>query len=453
MSEINPDPNQPSGQSAEGSIGEPAPAAAPATSPQGQASAAPNPFVAQQPPPGGWWVPPLPPAPLVPTRGAPHVWHWIVVAFVVAAIAAGGSGIGVGWGLARALRSQTATTSPAASAPVAEVPPQTEAPIQPVSPNTGSLNAQAIAAKVDPAVVDINTVTGLGSAAGTGMILTSTGEVLTNNHVVDGSTSISVTIAGRSGNYSATVLGVDPTADVALIQVQGVSGLRTVTLASSSSLQVGDQIVAIGNALGAGGTPSVTQGAITALDQSITASDGGGKSEQLTGMIQADATISPGDSGGPLVNSAGQVVGMITAGEAQGFRSQVSTTDYAVPSDEALRVVNLIRSGQASSEIIRTQLSFIGVQVRTLDQAQATRLGLSVSTGALVVGVQSGSPAEKAGITTGSAITAVNSTPVTDSASLGPALHVYQPGERVSITYVDQGGTHTVSVILGGVNA
>lgn len=448
MSEMNRDPNQP----AEGPSNEPAPAAAPATPWPGQASVAPDPAWASPPPVGIWWVPP-PPAAAPRASGAPPVWRWIVVAFVVAAIAATGSGIGVGFGLARALGTRTAVTSPVTQSPVAQVPIQTQAPIQPAAPRTGSLNAQAIAAKVDPAIVDINTVTGLGTAAGTGMILTSTGEVLTNNHVVDQSTSISVTIAGRSGSYTATVVGVDPTADVALIQIQGVSGLPTVTLASSSSLQVGDQIVAIGNALGAGGTPSVTQGAITALDQSITASEGGAKSEQLTGMIQADATIQPGDSGGALVNSAGQVVGMITAGEAQGFRSQASTTDYAVPSDEALRVVNLIRSGQASSEIIRTQQSYLGVQVRTLDQARATQLGLSVSTGALVVSVQPGSAAEHAGITRDSVITAVGGTPVTDSASLGPALHAYPAGGHAPITYVDQGGTHTISVTLGAVNA
>jgi S1-C subfamily serine protease len=452
VSEMNPDPNQPAGQSAEGPTSEPAPAAAPATPLPGQASVAPESIWAP-PPTGGWWAPPPPPPPAPHAAGVPHVWRWIVVAFVVAAIAATGSGIGVGWGLARALRTPTAVASPASPSPVAQVPSQTQAPIQPVSPTTGSLDAQAIAAKVDPAIVDINTVTGLGTAAGTGMILTSTGEVLTNNHVVDQSTSISVTIEGRSGSYTATVLGVDPTADVALIQIQGVSGLSTVTLASSSSLQVGDQIVAIGNALGAGGTPSVTQGAITALDQSITASEGGGKSEQLSGLIQADATIQPGDSGGALLNSAAQVVGMITAGEAQGFRSQVSTIDYAIPSDEALRVVNLIRSGQDSSEIIRTQQSYLGVQVRTLDQAQATQLGLSVSAGALVAAVQPGSPAERAGIPRDSVITAVGSTPITDSTSLGPALHAYPPGARVSITYVDQSGTHTTTATLGAANA
>jgi S1-C subfamily serine protease len=448
VSEINRDATEPV---AGLPTGEPAPAAAPASSPPGQASAAPDP-VYGQPPPGGWWVPPPPPPTTPPSAGAPHVWRWIVVAFVVAAIAAGGSGVGVGWGLARALRSSPPVASPAVNSPVAQEPIESQAPLQPAAPSTGRLNAAAIAAKVNPAIVDINTVTGTGNAAGTGMILTSSGEVLTNNHVVEGSLSISVTIAGHSGTYSATVIGADPSADVALIQIHGVSGLPTVTLASSTSVQVGDPVVAIGNALGQGGAPSVTQGTVTAVNQSITASEGGGKTEQLTGMIQADATISPGDSGGALVNSAGQVIGIITAGEAQGFRSQVSTTDYAVPSDEALRVVNLIRSGQASSEIIRTQISYLGVQVRTLTQAQASQLGLNISSGALVVAVQSGSPAENAGIPQDSVITAVGSTPVTDANSLGPALHTYSPGARVPITYVDRSGSHTINATLIGAN-
>src|SRR5260370_20777110 len=143
---------------------------------------------------------------------------------------------------------------------------------------------------VDPAIVDINPViqtsSGSGAAAGTGMIITSSGEVLTNNHVVDGSTSISVTIAGHSGSYTAHVIGVSPTADVALIQIEGVSGLPTITLADSSSVKPGDPVVAIGNALGAGGAPSVTQGQVNAIDQTITASEGNGRSGTLSRIIQ-----------------------------------------------------------------------------------------------------------------------------------------------------------------------
>src|SRR5207237_819638 len=130
------------------------------------------------------------------------------------------------------------------------------------------------------------------TAAVIAAIIVATGDVLTNNHVVEGSISISVVIQGRSGTYTAQVLGVDPTDDVAVIHINGVSGLPVVTLADSSALQVGDAVLAIGNALGLGGTPRVTQGQITALNQSITASENGTNSEQLTGMIQSDAEIS-----------------------------------------------------------------------------------------------------------------------------------------------------------------
>jgi S1-C subfamily serine protease len=352
-------------------------------------------------------------------------------------IAAGGSGIGVGWGLARALRTPSVVQSPIAIA-------------SPTTAPSGALDANRIAAQVNPAVVNINTVVGTSQAAGTGMILTSDGQVLTNHHVVDGSTSIRVTIAGRSGTFPAHVVGVAPGKDVALIQIEGVSGLPTVTLASSSTLKIGDPIVAMGNALGLGGAPKVTQGTVTALNQTITASEGGGKSEQLTGMIQSDAPISPGDSGGPIVNSAAQVVGMITAGDVQGFGAQTSTVNYAVPSDAALSYVNMIRSGEASAELIYGQVGFMGVSVRDLNQSSGSQLG--VSSGALVVSVQSGGPAESAGITRNSVITKVGDTAVTGSNSLGDAIRTHKPAEKVSVTWVDQRGAHVSTVTLAGVN-
>jgi S1-C subfamily serine protease len=247
-------------------------------------------------------------------------------------------------------------------------------------------------------------------------------------------------------------VGVDPGADIALIQVEGVSGLPTVTFARSSSVKVGDAVVAIGNALGQGGTPDVSQGSITALDQTITASEGGAKSERLTGMIQTDAAIYPGDSGGPLLNSAGQVVGMITAGQVQGFRSSASNLNYAVPSDVILDIVNQIRSGKANPAIIYGQVGYIGVSAQTLDAATAAQLGLNVSSGALVRGVVAGSAAEIAGITRNSVITAVGGSQVTSIDNLGTAIRAHKPGEKVSVTWVTQSGTHTATLTLGGVN-
>jgi S1-C subfamily serine protease len=237
-----------------------------------------------------------------------------------------------------------------------------------------------------------------------------------------------------------------------LIQIDGVSGLPTVSFASSSSVKVGDQIVALGNALGQGGTPDVSQGSITAVDQTITASEGGSKSEQLNGLLQSDATIYPGDSGGPLVNSAGQVVGMITAGDVQGFRSSASTVNYAIPSDTLLSVVNQIRSGQASSQIIYGQTGYIGVSVQNVDAGVSAQLNLNVSSGALVAGVQSSSPAAAAGITRYSVITSLAGTSITNIDDLGSTLLAHKPGERVPITWVNQSGTHNGTVTLGGIN-
>jgi S1-C subfamily serine protease len=351
-------------------------------------------------------------------------------------------GLAIGWSLAQT----HAISTTSAQSPIATVP---QTPAQ----SAGTPNATAIAAKVDPFVVDVNTViqsaNGSGAAAGTGIILTSTGEVLTNNHVVSGSTSITVTIQGRSGTYVAHVLGVDPTKDVALIQVEGVSGLPTATLADSSTLQVGQPVVAFGNALGQGGAPSVSQGAIVALDQSLTASDGT-SSELLTGMIQMDASISPGDSGGPIVNSAGQVLGMITAGQSVGRRTTATTVGFAIPTNTALTVVNQIRSGQATSEVILGQVGYIGVQVTDLTPSMAAQLGLSATSGALVTGVVAGSPAANAGIGRYSLITSAAGVTVDSSATLGAALHSHKPGDRVDVTWVDSTGvTHTASITLG----
>ncbi|HEY8863939.1 MAG TPA: trypsin-like peptidase domain-containing protein [Candidatus Dormibacteraeota bacterium] len=400
------------------------------------------------PPPDQSLLPllPAPPPPAPPAGNS--FWHRLAAGVVVAAVVAAAAGAGIGWSLARAINPRVSTV-PTISQPQTNP----EAPIQATKPSTGAaLDANAIAAKVNTAIVDINTIVGSGRAAGTGMIISSSGAVLTNNHVVDGSTSIRVTIAGRSQTYTAHVIGADPSADIAVIQVEGVSGLPTVTFASSSTLRVGDAVVATGNALGQGGTPDLSQGSITALDQTITASEGGAKSERLTGMIQTDATIYPGDSGGPLLNSSGQVVGMITAGQVQGFRSTASNINYAVASDTILDIVNQIRSAKANAAIIYGQVGYIGVSAQTLDEATAAQLGLNVSSGALVRAVVAGGPADGAGITRNSVITSVGSSHVTSIDSLGPAIRAHKPGERVSISWVNQSGAHTATLTLGGVN-
>ena len=404
------------------------------------------------PPPGGYPPPPAdwsrtPSAPPPPPRGR-RTAAVVVVVLAVMVLLLGGLGAAVGLAVARTIGGSHI----AAQRPIATVPQSNGAANQ-GGQNGQSLDVQSIAKKVDPAVVDINTVIpstqgGSGEAAGTGIILTSDGQVLTNNHVVEGSNSIKVTIQGRSGTYTANVLGVDPTADVALIKIQGVSGLPTATVADSSTVSVGQSVVAIGNALGQGGTPSATQGQVTALNQDITASTGPGNAEQLTGLIESDAPISPGDSGGPLVNSSGQVIGMITAGESQGFRDTTSTVGYAIPSNTAISVVNQIRSGKSNGEVIIGPIGFLGVSTQDLTPRQASRLGLGTDSGALVTGVGSGSPAEKAGITSGSVITSLGGSSISSTSDLRKAIQRHKPGDQVSVTWVDQQGDHTATVTL-----
>ena len=220
-----------------------------------------------------------------------------------------------------------------------------------------ALSSSAIASRVDPALVDVVSTDGDQGAtsAGTGIVLSPTGLVLTNNHVIDGATSIKVTDVGNGKTYTATVVGYDASHDVAVIQLQGASGLTTANLGDSSTVQVGDNVTALGNAEGKGGTPSVAPGTVTALNQSITASDElSSVSEQLTGLIETNAPIQPGDSGGSLVNSYGQVIGMDTAAgsssQVQG-QSSTATQAYAIPINEALSIAKQIESGTTSADV------------------------------------------------------------------------------------------------------
>ena len=387
-------------------------------------------------PPPVWTQPPLPPR--------DTIWHRIAAFIVLIAVVAAAAGAGIGWSLARVISTNQ----------VAQNTAQPQSPIVAATPGTGSsTGTSAIAAKVDPAIVDINTTVGSSQAAGTGMIISSTGEILTNNHVVAQSTSITVTVQGRSQTYKAHLVGVDVSQDIAVIQIDsGVSGLPTVTFASSSSVKVGDAVVAIGNALGQGGTPPAHTGQVTALDQTITASEGGGQSETLNGMIQSDAVIYEGDSGGALVNTSGQVVGMITAGQAQGFRSAASNMGFAIPSNTLLSTVNRIRAHEQAPDLQYGQVGYIGVSPQTLDAATAAQLGLNISSGALIASVQPGSPAEAAGIGRYSVITEVGGAAVTSIDTLGTAIKSHKPGDQVSVTWINTTGTHHATVTLAGIN-
>jgi S1-C subfamily serine protease len=205
----------------------------------------------------------------------------------------------------------------------------------------------------DGGVVDINTQLGFqgGAAAATGIVVNPNGEVLTNNHVIEDATQITVTVPGGPA-YEARVLGTDADKDVALLQVTAGQGLGAATLGDSSQVAIGDPVKAIGNAGGVGGTPSVAEGKVTGLDQSITTTDEDNlHSEHLDGLIQTDARVEPGDSGGPLVNAAGQVIGVDTAAAVEQPGQQRPPEGFAIPINRAIAIVHAIEAGHGSAEI------------------------------------------------------------------------------------------------------
>jgi S1-C subfamily serine protease len=312
------------------------------------------------------------------------------------------------------------------------------------------LTTSQIAAQTDPGLVDIYTTLGYqhAQAAGTGMVLTSSGEVLTNNHVINGATSIRARDIGNGRTYQAKVVGYDHSHDIAVLQLQGASGLPTVTLGDSASAATGQKVVALGNALGKGGTPAVATGHIAGLGASITASDeGAGTAEQLTGLIHHNAGIQPGDSGGPLVNTAGQVIGINTAA-SQGtqFRGQ-QTQAFAIPINQAKSVADQIEAGASSATVHIGLTGLLGVQIMSADSAAAN--GIQAGAGATVAGVVSGTPAAGAGLTQGDVIVSVDGQSVSSPEQLQSALGQHHPGDSVTIGWQDQTGqTQSASVVL-----
>jgi S1-C subfamily serine protease len=310
------------------------------------------------------------------------------------------------------------------------------------------LTAAAIAALVDPSVVDVNSILGFqgGTAAGTGMVLSSTGTILTNNHVIDGATRISVQIGGTGRAYTATIVGTDVPEDVAVIQLQGASGLKVAPFGDSSKVLVGDRVVALGNALGRAGPPSISQGFVVGLNRDITASDPtAGTSENLSGLIQTSAALQPGDSGGPLVNGAGQVIGMDTAASSRVRFNAGGGVGFAIPINHALQVAAQIRAGGGTvpSPSPASQRGYLGVAVQQ-----------SSGSGALVAGIVAGSPAEAAGISIGDTIVGVDGTTVTSPSSLTSTLSSHHPGDTVRVSWVDGlGRRHTASIRLVGAPA
>jgi S1-C subfamily serine protease len=351
--------------------------------------------------------------------------------------------------------------------------------------STTVLSSAQIASRVDPALVDVTSTLGYqqATAKGTGIVLSSDGLILTNNHVINGATSITVTDIGNGKTYKATVVGYDESHDIAVLRATSASGLTVASFGDSSTAAVGNTVVALGNAEGLDGTPSVAPGSVVALNQSITASDqSSGTSEQLTGLIESNAGIQPGDSGGPLVNDHGQIIGVDTAastgyqfsggggnggggnggggngggfggfgssgGASSGSGGTGNTTQgYTIPINEALSIAKQIEAGDGSGSVHIGATAFIGIAIDTSQSGSGS--GFGSTAGVAIAGANPGSPAASIGLAQGDVITSVARTAVGTGTSIAQVLEGYHPGNKVSISWTDTSGqSHTATVTL-----
>jgi S1-C subfamily serine protease len=374
---------------------------------------------------------PSPGAPVADVRSGPRgARGWILVA-VVAALIGGGAGAGI----AEAVGTGNNSSSP----PAVRVGEETPGPAL-----AGGAQIPTIVKSVLPEVVSID-AKGPGTGGegvfggpvedqGTGMIIGTTGEVITNNHVISGATAITVTLYGQTAALPATLVGADPSSDTALLKIKSPpTNLQPVTFGDSTKLEVGDAVIAIGNALGlSAGTPTVTSGIVSATGRTVQAGDeNGGAGETLQNMIQTDAAINSGNSGGPLVDSAGQVVGMDTAvASSSSGNAPAQNIGFAIPSSTIQGLVATLRAGGTAGKA----KAYLGVEVTDETTQEQQAYGLVPATGALVVSVVSGSPADNAGIRTGDVIVAFNSKAVTSAQGLTNDVQGSPSGKSVKLT-------------------
>ena len=423
-----------------------------------------SPPPAEPPPPAGPPAEPPtgPPLPAGPAADPPRGTKGLLICLVVAIVAAM-----AGVGTTLAVHHPGATNSGTGL-----LPADAAAAGRPLA-----MNDEAVYNEVEPGIVDVNANLQYleETAEGTGFVIdAAAGLVLTNNHVIDGATSVTVTPVASGKSYQARVLGYDLSDDVALLQLPGVTGLKAVTIGDSSHVAVGTPVLAIGNEAGQGGSPTVAPGVISSLDRTIDATDNSsGLSEILRGMLQTNADIRPGDSGGPLANAAGQVIGIDTAAGGNTIYS-----GYAIPIETAVRIAHRIFAGQASPAIQIGVPAFLGALVpesssadpRQQARQQQQKSGVVISrgstcstgdvtavpasiaparSGALVDGVLCGTPAESAGLSAGDVITSIGGRAVTTPGSLTAIVDRYLPGRQAPLAWVSPDGRrHTALVTL-----
>lgn len=311
-----------------------------------------------------------------------------------------------------------------------------------------------VAEKVSKGVVSIITSTKTtnffgqstdSSAAGTGMVVTGDGYILTNKHVVNGASKVIVVLDDGTTYEDVEVVATDPLNDIAFLKIKNASDLPTVTLGDSKTLHVGQQVIAIGNALGEYQN-TVTSGIISGIGRSVTASDGSGyNAETLSDMIQTDAAINSGNSGGPLVNAAGEVIGINTA-----TSSTAENMGFAIPVSSVKGMLKQL------TETGKAKRTYLGVYSQEITPEAAKAYNLPVTSGAYLYSPSSysaiikGSPAEKAGLRDKDIVTAVNGVKVGSSGSLANLIGEYKPGDTVQLTVIRDGNETTVNVTLEG---
>jgi putative serine protease PepD len=359
-----------------------------------------------------------------PRRSRPMVG--IVAAALIAGLVGGGAGFGGAYALLDGSSSSSTTTLTGTPSSGTNASATTNGTVA------------AAAAKAMPSTVDIRVTTGQGTAEGSGVVLTSDGDVLTNNHVVAGSTGpISVTLADGS-THTATVVGTSPSYDLAVLKLNGVSGLTAATLGRTSDVQVGQQVVAIGSPQGLTGT--VTTGIVSALNRTVAVEGEDGTGVVYNGL-QTDTAINQGNSGGPLVNLDGQVVGINSAIATSGSGSTGSIgLGFAIPVDQARRVAQeIMNTGKATKPVL-------GVQGNASTSSSPSGAG-----GATVAAVTPGGPAEAAGLKQGDVVTKVGDASVGDFSDLVARIGAYSPGDKVTLTVGTGASARTVDVTLGSI--
>jgi S1-C subfamily serine protease len=328
-----------------------------------------------------------------------------------------------------------------------QVPATIAAPPPPPPAPPTPLDAAELSARIVPTIVTLTATSGALTTAGTGIVLSSDGLVLTNHHVVDGAADVDAIAMADGALYDADVLGYDRFRDVAVLRLHGADGLPVAPLGRSAELRLNDAVTAIGNAEGRGVAVSAP-GFVTGTDESVVARNSNdGSRNRLTGMIEVDADIRPGDSGGPLVDAFGNVVGISTAGNT-GMRPDptdastdvsVPIESYALPIDDAIAIADQVRSGVGTATVHVGPTALLGVAVTDAGRTQD---------GAKVVAVGISSPAEQAEVVRGDVIVSWDGRPIRSQSDLTVEMTNRRPGDHVEIGWIDADGQRRTAVVV-----